>query len=183
MWWLLCQGTEFLFFTLNGYCKSSQSSETLSTCLNGSQGTECSVGTVHVFMKALPSQVRAAEFQLVSASLLPQHVSEHMCSSSALPASQPPVQDVPCPLKRWLLRARHLCKHTYFPLQNSCLNYSQGGIVSNMRHCGILVAFGCDHALCRLGWKPAADDVTWEWEWVWNLGGMETDCKPQLKWS
>lgn len=99
MWWLLCQGTEFLFFTLNGYCKSSQSSETLSTCLNGSQGTECSVGTVHVFMKALPSQVRAAEFQLLSASLLPQDVSEHMCSSSALPASQPPVQDVPCPLE------------------------------------------------------------------------------------
>lgn len=57
------------------------------------------VHAVHVFMKALPSQVRAAGFQLLSTNLSPQDVSDHMCSSSALPASQLPVQDVPYPLE------------------------------------------------------------------------------------
>lgn len=58
-----------------------------------------SVQAVHVFMKALPRQVRASGFHLLSTNLLPQDVSDHICSSSALPASQLSVQDVPYPLE------------------------------------------------------------------------------------
>lgn len=153
-------GTEFLFFTLNGYCKSSQSSKSLTTCLNGSQGTECSVGTVRVFMKALPSEVRAAGFELLSTSLLLQDDSDHVCSSSALPASQPPVQDVPCPTEV-LIAEGNLCKHTYFPLQRQLFKLFS----ERDEWYEALWDSGCAwYHICRLGWKPAADHVTWEWE-------------------
>jgi len=34
--------------------------------------------------------------------------------------------------------------------------------MSGMRICGVLVMFGT--VLGRSGWKPAGDDVMWEWE-------------------
>lgn len=40
------------------------------------------------------------------------------------------------------------------------LNYPWGGMMSGVRHCGVLVMFGT--TLCRSGWKPAANDATGE---------------------
>lgn len=44
----------------------------------------------------------------------------------------------------------------------SSVKTAQGGTMSGMRHCVVLLVFGT--TLSRSGWKPAADDVTWEWE-------------------
>lgn len=171
MWRLLCQSTEFLFFSLSDSHKSSWSSQICSGYLNHCQRT------VWVLMKALPSQGQSCWVSVAECKVIPLYCHEVSQTTSA-PADQSPARMSPA----------HGCADCWGPdtpantlaclflCKNSSLNYSQGGMMSRIRHHGVLLVFGT--TLCRAGWKPGLADVTWDWDWMQNLGGVEIDFRP-----
>lgn len=88
MWRLLCQSTEFLFFFLSDYHKSSWSSQICSGYLNHCQRT------VWVLMKALPSQGQSCWVSVAECKVIPLYCHEVSQTTSA-PADQSPARMSP----------------------------------------------------------------------------------------